>query len=232
MDILVICQNVAKLWGKYWQLFLGQGLVVTLELSLTTVFFGAIVGSFIALMKMSRFRLLRGVSGVYIELFRGTPILLQLYLGYFIVPSYLTFLNGLDVDAKKFISICIVLILNSAAYVSEVIRAGIQAVDRGQTEAARSLGMTQGQTMLHIIIPQAVKNILPALGNEFVMMIKETSLASTFFLGDLMTVSNTVGGITYLRIEPLLITGAVYLVLTVPLGKVIQFFEGRLHAGD
>ena len=86
--------------------------------------------------------------------------------------------------------------------------------------------------MLHIIIPQAVKNILPALGNEFVMMIKETSLASTFFLGDLMTVSNTVGGITYLRIEPLLITGAVYLVLTVPLGKVIQFFEGRLHAGD
>ena len=124
--------------------------------------------------------------------------------------------------------VAIALCINSAAYVSEVIRSGIQAVDKGQTEAARSLGLSKGQTMRRIVMPQAVRNILPALGNEFIMMLKETSLASTFFLGDLMTACLTVKGATFLTLEPMFIVAAIYLCLTFPLSKVVGYYEKKL----
>ena len=118
--------------------------------------------------------------------------------------------------------------MNASSYVAEVIRAGIQAVDKGQMEAARSLGMTSSHAMTKIILPQAVKNILPALGNEFVMILKATSLASTFFLGDLMTSYQKVKGATFLGFECLLIVGIIYFCLTFPLSKVIGYFEKRM----
>ena len=193
MSFSTILQNLWKILSQYWDVFLIKGLSVTLLLSVLTVFFGTILGALVALGKMSRFKPLRFLVTAYVEIIRGTPILLQLYVGYFIVPLALPFLG-----VSTFASITVALIINSSAYVSEVIRSGIQAVDGGQTEAARSLGLSKSQAMLKVVLPQAVKNILPALGNEFIMVIKETSLASTFFVGDLMTSYLTVKGATYL----------------------------------
>ena len=161
------------------------------------------------------------------EVIRGTPLLLQLYIGYFIVPLMVPAL-----EIGTFASIAVALVINSAAYVSEVIRSGIQAVDIGQTEAARSLGLNKSQTMTKVILPQAIKNILPALGNEFVTIIKETSLASTFFVGDLMTSYLVVKGQTYLAFESLIIVGVLYFVLTFVLSKLVGAYERRLKQSD
>ena len=212
---------------KYWDVFLIKGLSITISLSIIAVFFGAILGALLALGKMSRFKILRGIITAFIEVIRGTPILLQLYLFYFILPMALPALN-----IETYPSIAIALVVNSSAYVSEVIRSGIQAVDKGQTEAARSLGLNKTQTMIKVVLPQAVKNILPALGNEFIMIIKETSLASTFFVGDLMTSYLTVRGATFLAIESLFIVGVIYFVLTFALSKLVGVYENKLKNAE
>ena len=121
------------------------------------------------------------------------------------------------------VSVIIALIINSSAYVAEIIRSGIQSVDKGQREAAKSLGMSNVHMMTKIIIPQAIKNILPALGNEFVMMIKETSLASTFYIGELMTVNSVIKSATYKSIEPLVIVGLIYFIVTYLFSKFIKY---------
>jgi His/Glu/Gln/Arg/opine family amino acid ABC transporter permease subunit len=218
--------NITRVLSKYWVLFL-QGMGMTLLLSFITVFFGAILGSILALMRRSRFKPVSGLAIAYVELIRGTPLLLQLYFFYFMLPEILPMLN-----LSKFACVSIALVINSSAYVCEIVRAGINAVDVGQTEAARTLGLNAGQTMLRIVMPQAVKNILPALGNEFVTVIKETSLASTFFVGDLMTGYNTVRGSMYLVLEPLIVVGVIYFILTFSLSKLVAAFERRLKASD
>ena len=223
MDFSQIIPNMIKIWQKYWHLFLLEGLKNTLILTAISVAMGTVLGALIALMRMSKSRILRFLSSLYIEVIRGTPILLQLYIFYFVLPNLVPFLK-----LSQFLWVSIALCVNSAAYVSEVIRSGIQAVDKGQTEAARSLGLSESQTMLKIILPQAVRNILPALGNEFIMMLKETSLASTFFLYDLMTVCNVVKGAEYLTIEPMTIVAIIYLCMTYPLSKVVEHFEKRM----
>ena len=223
MDFSQIIPNMIKIWQKYWHLFLLEGLKNTLILTAISVAMGTVLGALIALMRMSKSRILRFLSSLYIEVIRGTPILLQLYIFYFVLPNLVPFLK-----LSQFMWVSIALCVNSAAYVSEVIRSGIQAVDKGQTEAARSLGLSESQTMLKIILPQAVRNILPALGNEFIMMLKETSLASTFFLYDLMTVCNVVKGAEYHTIEPMTIVAIIYLCMTYPLSKVVEHFEKRM----
>ena len=223
MDFSQIIPNMIKIWQKYWHLFLLEGLKNTLILTAISVAMGTVLGALIALMRMSKSRILRFLSSLYIEVIRGTPILLQLYIFYFVLPNLVPFLK-----LSQFMWVSIALCVNSAAYVSEVIRSGIQAVDKGQTEAARSLGLSESQTMLKIILPQAVRNILPALGNEFIMMLKEPSLASTFFLYDLMTVCNVVKGAEYLTIEPMTIVAIIYLCMTYPLSKVVEHFEKRM----
>ena len=130
------------------------------------------------------------------------------------------------------VSVIIALIINSSAYVAEIIRSGIQSVDKGQREAAKSLGMSNVHMMTKIIIPQSIKNILPALGNEFVMMIKETSLASTFYIGELMTVNSVIKSATYKSIEPLVIVGLIYFIVTYSLSKLIKYMEGKLSVSD
>ena len=223
MDLLQILTNVSELWSKYWQLFLFEGVKNTLILTLIAVTLGVLLGTLVAMAKMSRFWPLRFLISIYIEIIRGTPILLQLYIFYFVLPELLPFLN-----LSGFLWVAIALCINSSAYVSEVIRSGIQAVDKGQTEAARCLGLSQKQTMMKIILPQAVRNILPALGNEFIMILKETSLASTFFLGDLMTSYLKVKGATYLGFETLIIVGILYFLLTFPLSKLVAHFEKKM----
>ncbi|MCH5316513.1 MAG: amino acid ABC transporter permease [Eubacterium sp.] len=207
-------------------MFLITGVGYTLLLSFITVAVGSILGVFLCLGRMARFKPLNWVVKAFVEVVRGTPLLLQLYIFYFLVPKILPF------TVSDFGSVAIGLVINSGAYVSEVFRSGIQAVDRGQSEAARSLGLTSSMTMRRIVLPQAIKNILPALGNEFVTVIKETSLASTFFVGDLMTSYLIVKGNTYLTMECLLIVGVLYFLLNFVLSRLLGVFERRLKAND
>ena len=223
MDFSLIFPNIIKLLGQYWEIFLITGVKNTLILTAISVAMGTVLGTVVAMLKMSKFKLIRFIVALYVEVIRGTPILLQLYVFYFVIPQALKFL-----DMTPFMWVAVALCVNSAAYVSEVIRSGIQAVDKGQTEAARSLGLSGGQTMMKIVLPQAVRNILPALGNEFIMMLKETSLAATFFLGDLMTSHKVVSGATFLQLESLIIVGAIYLCFTFPLSKLVEWFEKRM----
>ncbi len=223
MDLSQIGANILKLLATYWRVFLIDGVTKTLEFTCIAVILGVVLGILVAMLKMSKFKIIRFLVSVYIEVIRGTPILLQLYVFYFVLPQLLPFLN-----LSQFMWVAIAMCVNSGAYVSEVIRSGIQAVDKGQMEAARSLGLSYGQAMTKIVLPQAVRNILPALGNEFIMILKETSLASTFFLGDLMTSHKIVSGATYLQLESLLIVGAIYLCITFPLSKLVGWFEKKM----
>lgn len=218
-------QIYTMLLTRYGGLFL-DGLKYTLLLAAITVLCGVAIGSILALMRISRWSVVRFLATAYIEIIRGTPLLLQLYFFYFMVPNLLPF------ETSEFASVAIALALNSSAYVAEIIRAGILAVDRGQTEAARSLGLSAAQTMRKVVMPQAVKNILPALCNEFVMVVKETSLASTFFVGDLMTTYRNMSGALYLTIEPLVIVGVIYLIVTFTLSKLVAALERRMSNAD
>ncbi len=229
MNFLI--SNIIKVVEKYWPLFL-QGLGFTLLLSVITVFFGAIIGLFIASMKMSKLSIYKIrpfsiIASLYIEIIRGTPLLLQLYFFYFLLPMLVP-----AMELSKFTCIAIALVFNSSGYVAEIIRAGIEAVDKGQTEAARSLGLNGKQTMIKVVIPQAIKNILPALCNEFIMVIKETSLASTFFVGDLMTQYKVISGALYLVIEPLIVIGFIYMALTYSLSKGVAVIERGLKVSE
>lgn len=228
---MTIIQNIWKVLQRYPNLFL-VGTGYTLLLSAITVVFSSFFGSLLAIMRRSRLHIgkfypLRFIGTIYVEIVRGTPMLLQLYFFYFLLPAVLPFLELTD-----FQSITVACIVNSTAYVAEIIRAGIDAVDKGQTEAARSLGLNGRQTMIRVVLPQAVKNILPALCNEFVSVIKETSLASTFFVGELMTQYKTISGALYLPIEPLIIVGLIYFTLTFTLSKFIAVFERRLKSSE
>ena len=218
-------ENIVTVVERYWSLFL-SGLGYTLLLALITVVCGTLLGSLIALMRMARFRPLSVVATAFIEVIRGTPLLLQLYVFYFLVPKIMPFEIG------EFTSVSMALVINSTAYVAEIIRAGILAVDRGQTEAARSLGMDSRQTMVRIVMPQAVKNILPALCNEFVAVVKETSLASTFFVGDLMTVFRRINASIFMTLEPLIVVGIIYFVVTFTVSKAVGVLERRLKYSD
>lgn len=222
LDFGTIAANVSKLWSEYWQVFLIEGLTCTIQLTCIAVILGVLLGAVVAMLKMSKFKVVRFLISIYIEVIRGTPALLQLYIFVFALPTLL------PLKLSYFTWTAIALSINSSAYVSEVIRSGIQSIDKGQTEAARSLGLSNSQTMMRIVLPQAVRNILPALGNEFIMILKETSLASTFFVGDLMTSYLTVKGATYLGFECLLIVGMIYLCVTFPLSKVVGYFEKKM----
>ena len=216
------------MWNTFTKFYIGQGLLwsglgYTLLLSAITVLSGTILGSLMAFGKKSKFKPLGVLITAVVEVLRGTPALLQLFLAYFVIPMLLN-MPGLS----PFTSVAIALSLNSAAYVSEIIRSGIEAVDKGQTEAARALGLTSKTAMVKIVLPQAVKNILPALGNEFITVIKETSLASTFYVGELMTTYQTIKGITFNTIPILMDIGIFYFILTFSLSKLLRFFERRM----
>ena len=225
MYLIEIIQKMGEIFSEYWYYFLVEGVGMTLFLSLITVLFGAVFGAVLAILKMTKIKIIDFIITAFVEIIRGTPLLLQLYIGYFLLPELLPFL-----DLDEFWSVALALILNSAAYVSEIIRSGIEAVDKGQTEAARSLGLNGTTTMIQIILPQAIKNILPALCNEFITIIKETSLASTFFVGELMTVYAMVKGITFSPIPTLMIVGIIYFVLNFILSKALKLVERRLKA--
>lgn len=228
MYLITLFEDMGKIFIKYWDLFLIEGLSATILLSLMTVVFGTVFGAILALVKIGKIKVLKWIVNAVVEVIRGTPMLLQLYISTFLIPVIIPAMN--ELENKKIICISLTLILNSAAYVSEIIRSGIEAVDKGQTEAARSLGLNGTTTMTNIVLPQAVKNILPALGNEFITVIKETSLASTFYIGELMTTYHIIVGKTHNSLPILMIIGIVYFILNFVLSKALGVFERRMKA--
>ncbi len=218
----------------YIDLFL-EGMACTVTLSALTVVFGFVLALLLAVMRLSKVAPLRWASTVYVEIFRATPMLVQVFIVYYVLladiplPAYKLF--GF-IRTERMIPGVIALSLNSAAYLSEIIRSGIQSIDHGQTEAARSLGMSQTQTMFHIILPQAIKNILPAIANEFVTIIKESSICYTIGVQDIMSAVKSAQMAAFTIAEPLLIAAAIYFCLTFPTSKIIAHFERKMSRGD
>ena len=217
--------SMLKIWQKYSAVYI-SGLGGTLWISLVTVALGTLLGMLVALMRMGRSKLLRGITDVYIEVLRGTPILLQLYFFWIGLPKIMPF------ELSDTQCIVTALVINASAYISEIIRAGINAVDKGQWEAARSIGLSNAHVMTRVILPQAVKNILPALCNEFISTVKGTSLASVFFVGELMTSYKTVQSATFLAIQSLTIVGIIYFILNFVLSRLLRLLERRLTVSD
>ncbi|NCB32441.1 MAG: amino acid ABC transporter permease [Erysipelotrichia bacterium] len=218
--------SIWQVFSENWLVFL-QGLLGTLKFAFIAVFFGTILGTFISLLHLSKNKVLRAIAAVYVNVLRGTPLLVQMYIAYFFIPMAIPFLSFMTKEQCVILS----LILNSSAYVSEVIRGGINAVDKGQTEAARSLGMSSVHCMQKIILPQAIKNILPALANEYIAMIKETSLAGTFALYELMFTKTLLANKFY-TYQPLFIIAAIYLLCTLVLSSLVKKMEKRLAVSD
>ena len=185
---------------------------------------------------MGRSRILRAVSTAYVELFRATPMVVQVFLIFYVVFDGVKVLPGFKlfgfIRFDRFFPAVVALALNSGAYLSEIIRAGIQSIDGGQTEAARSLGLSSWKTMRFIVLPQAIKNILPAIANEFVTIIKESAICYTIGVQDIMSAVNAVKGATYRMGEALIIATVLYFCLTFPTSKVIAHFERKMSRGD
>ena len=224
--------GITEIFLNYYQYFL-RGTQTTVIVSLITVLLGTVLGCLIALLRLSRFRLCSGFAKLYITVIRGTPLLVQLYIVYYQL-HFIPWPEGsiLGVELARVMPCILALSMNSTAYVAEVIRSGIQAVDFGQTEAALSCGMTRTQAMVNIILPQAVKNILPALCNEFISTVKGTSLASVFFVGELMTSFKTVQSATFLALQSLTIVGIIYFLLNFILSRLLRVIERRLTVSD
>lgn len=217
---------------NYAQYFM-RGTRATILISLITVMLGSILGCMIAFMRLSNIKPLRKFAEIYITVIRGTPMIVQLYIVYFQL-SFIHYPSGviLGVDIERAIPCIIALSLNSAAYVAEIVRAGIQAVDKGQMEGARSCGMTNAQAMRYIIMPQAIKNILPAIGNEFITMVKETSIIQYLGVSDLMYNNGIVITDTYNPLPCYYISAIIYLTLNICLSKGLNIFEGRLKRSE
>lgn len=210
-------------------LFFWNGLKATIAMALIATFIGVSIGILIALIKNSakankRLRWAEIVCNLYVNLIRGTPVVLQLMIIYYIVFRSSN-ISSIVVGGLAFG-------INSGAYVSEIVRGGIESIDKGQMEAGRSLGLNRTQTMRLIILPQAIKNILPSLGNEFVMLIKETSVAGYIGIRDVTKASDIVASRTYNYFFPLMFAACIYLVLTLGLSKLISILERRLAQSD
>ena len=259
MDHFIQLSNFSKI-VPYAQMF-EQGVVVTILLSLFTVLIGFVLALVLALMRMSNVRPFRSLgldkdghlrdggflltlskfnplsflATAYVEVLRSTPVIVQvmiIYYGVFGIIDLPRFTVFGFIKFERFFPGVVALGMNSGAYLCEIIRSGLQSVDGGQTEAARSLGLTQKQNLRFIILPQAVKNILPAIANEFVVIIKESAITYTIGVQDIMSAVNAVKGATFIIIEPLLVATAIYFCLCFPTSKVIAYFERRMSRGD
>ena len=217
---------------RYMQILWGLG--NTLLITVCAILMGIVIGTIIAMIKAKVFnprnivlkvivKILDVIGSIYLTVIRGTPMILQLMIMYYVILTNIT--NGVMVA-------CIAFGINSGAYVAEVIRTGILSVDKGQMEASRSLGLTQTTTMFKIIFPQALKNVLPALGNEFIALLKETSVAGYIGIHDLTKGSDIIRTTTYESFIPLISAGVVYLVLVIGLTSLLGCFERRLRKSD
>ena len=222
--------NFSFLKNPYSISLLFQGLGMTVILALLSVVLGSVLALIPALMRLSQSKILRVPATAYVEIIRGTPMLVQVLLIYQLLNIPLFLIGGIDMGS--FVPGLVALVINSSAYVSEIIRGGILAVDKGQTEASRSVGMTKAQTMRYIVLPQAIKNIFPALGNEFVTIIKETSIFMYLGVAELMYQVGILKASSPAVTELYITAGIMYLILTYPLSKLMNKVEGRLRHAD
>ena len=216
-------------------LFFIQGIEYTLLLAVFAVLLAVVPALLLALMRLSKNKFIRGLSGAYSAVFRSTPLLVQLsiiYFGLFSVISIprITVLGFVDIS--RFIPGVVALALNSSAYVAEIFRAGILAVDAGQMEAARSLGLSKWSAMQLVVLPQAIKNVLPALANEIITMVKESSICSMLGMAELMFAAKTVASSTYITLAPYTIAALIYFCINYPASKGIEAIERRMRRGD
>ncbi len=219
--------DAAFISGDRWKLYL-QGLGVTLQIAAFAAILGMIIGTVLAFMKLSVRRngkktILAVLANIYIDVIRGTPSVLQLMIMWFIIFY----------SAKNRVAVAVLSFgINSGAYVAEIVRAGILAVDKGQMEAGRSLGLSKTQTMISIIIPQAVKNVLPPIGNEFIVLLKETAIVGYVSLTDLTRVANQIASRTYEPFMPLIGAAVIYFIVIKILTILLERFERRLRKSD
>ncbi|MFR8614842.1 MAG: amino acid ABC transporter permease [Hominilimicola sp.] len=206
-----------------WQWFV-SGLGYTLLISLFSVLLGLVIGILMALMRLSKSKILRAVSGIYIDIIRGTPTMVQLLIIYLVIFA--------NVHIDKWVVGFIAFGINSGAYIAEIVRGGILSVNIGQTEAGRSLGMTHKQTMASIVMPQAMKNILPALGNEFVVLIKETAVIGMIANIDLVGAARKVQSLTYDYLIPLLSIAVIYYVVIKIISTLLSKVEKGMRKAD
>lgn len=206
-----------------WQWFV-SGLGYTLLISLFSVLLGLVIGILMALMRLSKSKILRAVSRIYIDIIRGTPTMVQLLIIYFVIFA--------NVHIDKWVVGFIAFGINSGAYIAEIVRGGILSVNIGQTEAGRSLGMTHKQTMASIVMPQAMKNILPALGNEFVVLIKETAVIGMIANIDLVGAARKVQSLTYDYLIPLLSIAVIYYVVIKIISTLLSKVEKGMRKAD
>lgn len=209
--------------GARWKMFL-NGLEVTLALSLFSVILGLLLGMVLALGKLSRVKILSRLSSAWIDIIRGTPTMVQILIIYFVIFA------SINIDRR--IVAVIAFGINSGAYVAEIIRGGILSVNKGQNEAGRSLGLTHSQTMTNIILPQAIKNILPALGNEFIVLVKETAVIGYVAKIDLTAAALSVQAKTYSYVMPLLAIAVIYYLVIKILTILLNTLEKRMRASD
>lgn len=208
--------------SEYYKMYI-DATITTLEVSFLALLIGVILGIIICIAKIGTIKVFKYIAVVYVEIIRNTPILVQIMIIYFALPE-------VGISFSPFVSAVIALALNSAAYVSEILRAGINAIDKGQMEAGRSLGLNYYQTMKLIILPQAFKNSLPALGNEFISLVKESSIVYFVGVGDIMFAANSIKNATYETFGPYIIAALIYFVITSLLSQAVKKLEKKFES--
>ncbi|NCB41078.1 MAG: amino acid ABC transporter permease [Clostridia bacterium] len=208
-----------------------KGTKVTIVLSFNAVILGVVFAVLLAFMKMSKNKLVSKVAAIYIDIVRGTPLIVQLWIVYLQLSKLIDFPDIMvgGIDMTRYLPCLIALTMNSSAYVAEIIRGGIQSVDKGQTEAARSLGMSHWMSMRLVILPQAIRTILPAIGNELITMIKETAIIQYLGIADIMYARNTVATITYSILPSYYVAAIIYLIINIVSTRGIKLWEKRLQ---
>ena len=202
--------------------YLVKGIQLTFVITIVGVFFGFIIGTFAGMGRLSKHKIIFWISTVYVEIIRGTPILVQILFIYFGLSDLL------DINLDKITASIIAIAINAGAYVAEIVRGGIQAIDKGQTEAGRSLGLSSAQTMRHIIWPQAFRQIIPPLGNQFIISLKDTSLFSAIAVNELLYMGKSYASNTFVYFEPYLMVAVFYLIITIPSSIILRRVERRL----
>ena len=206
---------------EYWFLY-ADGLKVTLELAFWTLILATVVGVAMGMLRVQNYPVINSIIDGWINFIRGVPVMVQIFIVYY----------GIATSLPQFWAAVVSLTVNSSVYIAEHTRAGMQAVNKGQMEAARCIGMSKLQANWYIIIPQAIKNVLPSLCNEFILLIKETSIVSVIALHELTYTSNSVRANTFLAFEPLIVTAVIYFLITYLLKRLVGILERRLHAHD
>lgn len=209
-----------------------QGAVLTIEVTALSVFCGTIIGLFVGMGRLAKNKIISAICAVYVDVIRGTPLLVQVFIIYFGIPNLVLQVTGNRFPIDPFIAAVLACSINSGAYVAEIFRAGIQSIERGQMEAARSLGMTNAQAMRYVILPQAFRRVVPPLGNEFIALMKDTSLLSAIGLEELVRKGQLYTATTFASFPVYTGVAIIYLIMTMTVSRWVAYTERRLSAGD